>query len=138
MAEVFEDIYSQAEVITNGHVELLSLTDFNPTWASFQLLQSDNVSKKYRVLPTDSYASWSAAITRVQDGFKSQVQPVPNYFQNCGGNDVIERISSSTQSYIIGDEFYHPAYYIRHQSPLRPKYLKRKNVLGGVSVSIIY
>jgi hypothetical protein len=132
MAEIFEDIYRQAEVITDGHVEHLTLAEFTPTWT-----MTSRQIRKYWVLVTDPYALWSATIKKIEKDFKDEVPPIPNYFQNCGGMDVINRISSSTQSYIIGDEFYHPAYYVRIQSPLWQRYTRRKNILGGVSVAII-
>jgi hypothetical protein len=132
MAEIFEDVYRQAEVITDGHVERLTLADFTPKWT-----MSSRQIRTYRVLPTEPYASWSAGMKNIEKDFKDKVPPVPNYFQNCGGMDVINRISSSTQSYVIGDQFYHPAYYVSLESPLRQRYTNRKIIFGGVSVAII-
>jgi len=51
MAEIFEDIYRQAEVITDGHVECLTLAEFTPTWT-----MSSRQIRKYWVLVTDLYA----------------------------------------------------------------------------------
>jgi len=134
MADVFDDIYAQAMILTGGNISLLTTTELVPLWADYQKTSNGKTVNDVRVISTDAGQLWLAVIDHINKVFADKPQPVPNYLQACGGGQAIQRVLDADSSILPGKGIYHPAYIFEPKFPLSAFCVAIKTVTTGVRI----
>ena len=134
MADVFDDIYAQAMILTGGNISLLTTTELVPLWADYQKTSNGKMVNDVRVILMDAAKLWLAVIDHINKVFADKPQPVPNYLQACGGTQAIQRVLDADSSFFPGKGIYHPAYIFKVKFPLSKFCIAIKTVIAGVQI----
>jgi hypothetical protein len=137
---MFEDIYRQAVILSDGHPEELTIGDLCPPWSTAQM-SNGRMRSNCLVLATDEPELWQTAIARINKAYSKPDAPAPNYLTSVGGPVAVQRFIDSHETFVGGKLLYSPYFFtdsnIRKFGPF-DAFLRRKHILQGVSISAAY
>jgi hypothetical protein len=142
LVDLFEAMYQQAGLLSNGRPAEMGLREMCPKWLPSQY-QRGRVKSDCNVLATDKLQCWLKNMEDIDTKYSTLALPAANYFQGCGGTDAIERLIDSDKKIMHGDYVYAPAFFtgkaitFRRFAPF-DMLLLRKQVMNGVSLCIVY
>jgi hypothetical protein len=136
---MFNAMYQQAMLLSDGHVDRLTLRELSPRWTSKQMTGS-KVNVDCNILLHDNPSCWIACINKIHENYSTDTEVAPNYLQGLGGTTAIQRLIDSD----MGEScVYNPKAFdgktpaaIR-KFPLFDMHLDLKSVLHGVSIHIL-